>query len=439
MAELNDLDIVAANNNFAPASGGWPEGMTVASVNNAAREDLAIIARGYRDQRGSLVSGGAADAQTLTTNAAHAAYFNGMTFTFRAGFSNTGACTLNVNGIAARNIYKANPAGGTMTTLDGGDITAGGVYRVVYDSTNTRFVLLNPGNLLRTNQILTSATAYSLASTNHPLQLGLATGLNVAMDRTGMQGRNNGAASPLELQRSGSYATVGDPAAAHVEYGPAGVQGRNGAAVATLPINGAGGTTAMGGSATVAGSLAVSGNMSAVGTITATNTINANNGISADGAIVTSGGNSIDSGQDLVATNDVIAGNDLTVMNDASVAGDTTLTGTLDVTGDTTLGDMSATEVHGPMRYSAVTGSTTLTAAQLNGLVVNTSGVNTITLPDTAADVPLGSWVDIANANGAADITIAATSTDGDTSIAHRETARFVMIATNTWSRVRSS
>lgn len=427
MVELNDLDIVAANNNFAPASGGWPEGMTVASVNNAAREDLAIIARGYRDQRGSLVSGGAADAQTLTTNAAHAAYFNGMTFTFRAGFSNTGACTLNVNGIAARNIYKANPAGGTMTTLDGGDITAGGVYRVVYDSTNTRFVLLNPGDLLRTNQILTSATAYSLASTNHAFQLGLATGLNVAMDRTGMQGRNNGAASPLELQRSGSYTTVGDPAAAHVEYGPAGVQGRNGAAVATLPINGAGGTTAMGGSATVAGSLSVTGNGTVNGTLAVNNTLSANNGITADGAVATINGHGISSAGDLDCTVDMTVGNDLSVLNDADVVGTFTAG---------SFGDVDATEVHAPHRDSTVSTTSTLTAAQVNGLVIANGIGITLTLPDTAADIPIGSWVEITNIAISGSVTVTATNITGDVSISQYEVGRYRMIATNRWARI---
>lgn len=422
MAELNDLNVLAANNNFAAALGGWPETtMPVADVNNAAREDLAIIARGYRDQRGSLVSGGAADAQTLTTAAAHSAYFDGMTLTFRAGFTNTGATTLNVNTIGAQAVVKSDGVTGTIVPLDAADIVAGGLYRVTHDG--TRFLLLNPSGFSDPQIVLTSVLPYSLASTGHALQLGVATGTNVVGDATGFQGRNNGAAARLYFQRVGGDITVGDPSAAHVEYGPAGIQGRSGALTATLPINAAGGTTAMGGSATVAGSLAVTGNVSTNGTITATNTINANNGITADGAIATINGESISSAGDLDCTNDATVGNDLTVLNDADVTG--TLTAAV-VEG----------EIHGDNRYSVVVGTSTLSAAQINGIVDADAGI-TVTLPDFAGGATLGAWAIVTNTSGGADATVdAATTLTGDGTISDGEAGHFICHGDGLWLRI---
>lgn len=58
------------------------------------------------------------------------AYTTGQQFTFIAANTNTGATTLNVNSIGAKNIYK----NGTLP-LDAGDITSGQAVSVVYDGT----------------------------------------------------------------------------------------------------------------------------------------------------------------------------------------------------------------------------------------------------------------------------------------------------------------
>lgn len=437
MAELNDLDVAAANNNFSPATGGWPEGMSASNVNNAAREDLAIIARGYRDQRGSLVSAGTANAQTLTPNATHAAYYDGMTFTFRAGagLTNTGATTINVASIGARNVFKANPSAGTMTALEAGDIIAGGVYRIVYDNANTRFVLMNPGRLVRDQIVLDSTTAYALASTTHAYQAGLASGFNVVGDTSGFQGRNNGSAADLELQRVGGGVTVGPPASAHAYYGPAGIQGLNGVSAATLALQAGGGNVSMGGSLTTVGSVAVGGNLSATGgaitgatvattsTITAGGVINADAGISAGGTIATDTGQDISSGGNLDCTDDMTVGNDLTVLNDA------------DVTGTLTAGALEG-ELHAGFRHSIIVGTGTASAAQINGILDLDAGI-TVTLPDFAGGAALGSWAIATNTSGGADAAIAAATTlTGDGTISDGEAGLFICHGDGLWLRV---
>ena len=95
------------------------------------------------------VSGGAADVQTLTLTPAIAAYATGQRFAFKAGFTNTGAVTLNINGVGAKSIKQ--PSGNDPGA---GAITTGRFYQVLYDG--TYFILLTATN--------TNAYAYGLTN-----------------------------------------------------------------------------------------------------------------------------------------------------------------------------------------------------------------------------------------------------------------------------------
>lgn len=84
----------------------------------------------------------AADAQAndtyvITLSPAPTSYTNGMVVYFYAKTINTGAATLNVNGLGAKTIVKH-----LNTTLIDGDIVAGQLNTVIYDGTN--FVLQSP-------------------------------------------------------------------------------------------------------------------------------------------------------------------------------------------------------------------------------------------------------------------------------------------------------
>lgn len=83
------------------------------------------------------VSGGTANAQTVSLTPAITGYAGGQRFIFVAGNTNTGACTLNVNGVGAKNItYK------TLVALAPGAIIANQIVDVVYDG--TQFQIQNP-------------------------------------------------------------------------------------------------------------------------------------------------------------------------------------------------------------------------------------------------------------------------------------------------------
>jgi hypothetical protein len=83
-------------------------------------------------------SGGSANAQTITLSPAITAYAAGQQFAFLAGNTNTGACTLNVNGLGTKNIYSNGAA------CVGGEIVAARIYEVAYDG--TQFQLLGADN-----------------------------------------------------------------------------------------------------------------------------------------------------------------------------------------------------------------------------------------------------------------------------------------------------
>lgn len=82
----------------------------------------------------TAADGGGTDAYAITLSPAITAYITGQSFTFKANTANTGAATLNVNGLGAKTIKK--PVGGITTDLADNDIRAGQWVDVIYDGTN---------------------------------------------------------------------------------------------------------------------------------------------------------------------------------------------------------------------------------------------------------------------------------------------------------------
>jgi len=118
-------------------------------------------------------SGGSANTQTLTLTPALTAYAAGQTFRFVAGFTNTGATTLNVNSLGAKNIYDPT----TKTTLIAGEIMTGAIYSVTYDG--TQFLLTNTisrgsysADALAQNRVMLFKSRGTTAGTNTIVQNG---------------------------------------------------------------------------------------------------------------------------------------------------------------------------------------------------------------------------------------------------------------------------
>lgn len=84
------------------------------------------------------VSGGTANAQTVTVSGFSST--NGQTFYFVAGYTNTGALTLSVNGGSAISVVKTTTSGTAILT--GTEVVAGNVIGVTYYSTTGQFQLV---------------------------------------------------------------------------------------------------------------------------------------------------------------------------------------------------------------------------------------------------------------------------------------------------------
>lgn len=115
-----------AASNIQPSPDGWPSNSSPLIVYATDREMMGAIKRDWNRRNPTVTSGGSANVQTLTYSTAPTAYVRGQCYCFIAGFSNSGALTLNVNGLGAIAVQIAGNA------LTGGEIIAGTVVECVY-------------------------------------------------------------------------------------------------------------------------------------------------------------------------------------------------------------------------------------------------------------------------------------------------------------------
>ncbi len=111
--------------------------------NGSAATDSATLGQ-VQASTTKLVTVTGTDTITGTMTPALTAYASGQMFYFVAGGANTGAVTLNIDGLGARNVTRHG-----SVALVAGDILSGEVCVVVYDG--TRFQLLNPASYTNLN------------------------------------------------------------------------------------------------------------------------------------------------------------------------------------------------------------------------------------------------------------------------------------------------
>lgn len=172
MASIYDWSLTAANNGSADADINFAEGQAPSTVNNSAREMMARLAELRDDLGGGLTAAGTANALTVTANSAFTVLTNGRMLAMRIALDNTGAATLNVNGIGAKSIRKMLATG--ESALTGAELQATGIYLFKYstalDAAAGGWLVLNPtpadqtsfvtltGTQILTNKTLTSPT-----------------------------------------------------------------------------------------------------------------------------------------------------------------------------------------------------------------------------------------------------------------------------------------
>lgn len=169
MGSLNSWDVTDANNNAAPPD-GWPENtMQYSEVNNTGRAVQGTVRRFFGDVNGSLNGGGVANAYTLTLNEAYAAYFDGMYFACSIPATNTGAVTLDVNGIGVQSVLNRDGS-----ALIGSELDNGGIYEFRYDGTNFQLMGTIGSAIGTTQATLTNSNQPDLVDTDVALRVGAA-------------------------------------------------------------------------------------------------------------------------------------------------------------------------------------------------------------------------------------------------------------------------
>ncbi len=151
------------SSNTTASPDGWPTGITGAGAVNTGRMMMGSLKRFWDRINGTVTSGGSANAYTYTpTNASFpTAITAGEIFSFKANFTNTGASTLAVNGLTAKNIFKQTTGG--PVALTGGEIVSGQLVMLAYDG--TQYQLLSQAATAGSGLVLISTLTASASNT----------------------------------------------------------------------------------------------------------------------------------------------------------------------------------------------------------------------------------------------------------------------------------
>ena len=128
----------AATNANADPTVGWAEGQAPSSINDSARAEMASVAKWRDDIGGSIATGGSGTAFTVSSYQAfdNLSRLNGQLIAFTPHTSNTGTCTLNVDGLGAKPLRSA-----PSVELPAGTIIQGTPYVALYNSSDAVFYL----------------------------------------------------------------------------------------------------------------------------------------------------------------------------------------------------------------------------------------------------------------------------------------------------------
>ncbi len=98
-----DMTNVGGNDN-ADSAINWAEGQAPSTVNNSSRAVMARVAEWIHDLVVAKTTGGSSTAYTATTKQSPSTLPDGFTVYLMPHATNTGACTLNVNSLGAKNL-----------------------------------------------------------------------------------------------------------------------------------------------------------------------------------------------------------------------------------------------------------------------------------------------------------------------------------------------
>lgn len=123
---------------------------------------MGALAQATQLQLWCGTSSGSGNAQTVSPAPALSAYTAGQTISFIAGYSNTGATTINVSSLGAKNIYKQTSSG--PSALTGGEIVTNNIVFLEYDGTEFQLTYTTTANVANSNLNAWGGTAGGTAN-----------------------------------------------------------------------------------------------------------------------------------------------------------------------------------------------------------------------------------------------------------------------------------
>lgn len=121
----------ADSDNTQPSPNGLPPGILPSELGASVRAVMGAVKRSHSRTNAMVTSSGTGNAYAIAYTVAPTTYVKGEVFRFFAHASNTAASTLNINGLGARALLRAD--GGQLLA---GEVVAGQVVTVVFDGAN---------------------------------------------------------------------------------------------------------------------------------------------------------------------------------------------------------------------------------------------------------------------------------------------------------------
>ncbi len=125
---------------------GWNGGFVPSTLDDAGRALQGALTRQWYWSNVTATTTGTASAYVVTYSVAPAALYTGQVFRLIAHLASTGAGTLNINSLGAKDIKKAS--GGALVDIAAGDLGAAAAFEVYYNG--TYFVLVDTPSVLST-------------------------------------------------------------------------------------------------------------------------------------------------------------------------------------------------------------------------------------------------------------------------------------------------
>lgn len=118
------------------------EGCSPATINDAIRTLMSDLAAYVTDQAGQIVTGGTGSAYTATTNSGWTSYSDALHIRVKVHETCSNSATISIDGLAPKPIYRAKDGG--LAAVGAGDLVAGQVVGLRYDSSTDGFVIIGP-------------------------------------------------------------------------------------------------------------------------------------------------------------------------------------------------------------------------------------------------------------------------------------------------------